>query len=178
LDKVFSRHPSAAERSSPNGHHTEGSYHDSTSPDDEQAHSQPLLDQTAALPPAQEEMSSEKLCILTGLILVSTFIIALCVDDLGLILGFVGSVGSTSISFIVSGISFSARKALTFEIQQLPGILFSSLHEDGHRSRLRRRAQVLAIYGCVVLVVCLAANIVKVYKSVGSSKFDPAVVLV
>lgn len=50
----------------------------------------------------QGEMSLQRLCVLTGIILTSTFVIALCVDDLGLVLGYVGSVGSTTISFIVS----------------------------------------------------------------------------
>lgn len=57
--------------------------------------------QAGSAPVRPSEMSLRKLCILTCAILTSTFIIALLVDDLGLILGFVGSVGSTSISFIV-----------------------------------------------------------------------------
>jgi hypothetical protein len=109
LDKVFSRHSTIDNGSTQNGQWSQSAYHDHTTQDDDDQvpnHGQsPLLARSAPASPPLEEMSSEKLCIITGLILVSTFIIALCVDDLGLILGFVGSVGSTSISFIVSQMS-------------------------------------------------------------------------
>lgn len=98
----------------------------------------------------QSEMSIQRLCVLTGIILSATFIIALIVDDLGLILGYVGSVGSTTISFI------------------LPGLLFSSLHKEGSRSRFRRLAQGLVVYGMIVMILCLAANILKSFRKIPS----------
>ncbi|PWN33841.1 uncharacterized protein FA14DRAFT_165076 [Meira miltonrushii] len=106
--------------------------------------------QLAASNNAQSEMSIQRLCILTGIILTATFIIALIVDDLGLILGYVGSVGSTTISFI------------------LPGLLFSSLHKDGSRAKFRRLAQGLVVYGVLVMIMCLAANILKSVRNIPS----------
>lgn len=84
---------------------------------------------------------------MTAGILTTTFVISLLVDDLSLILGFVGSVGSTTISFI------------------LPGILYASIHADQPNSRLRKAAIGLTIWGCVVLVVALSANILKLVRA-------------
>ncbi|PWN48017.1 hypothetical protein IE53DRAFT_217825 [Violaceomyces palustris] len=92
-----------------------------------------------------------KWCLMTAGILSTTFVISLLVDDLSIILGFVGSLGSTTISFI------------------LPGILYSSLHRDEPNNRLRRPAQLLAAWGLVVLVVALSANILKLIRSPGPS---------
>ncbi|MCO5590006.1 hypothetical protein L7F22_043975 [Adiantum nelumboides] len=111
---------------------------------------QHLLRPTSNDNAAQSEMSIQRLCILTGIILTATFIIALIVDDLGLILGYVGSVGSTTISFI------------------LPGLLFSSLHREGSRSKFRRLAQGLVVYGVLVMIMCLAANILKSFRTIPS----------
>ena len=89
---------------------------------------------------------------MTAGILSTTFIISLLVDDLSIILGFVGSVGSTTISFI------------------LPGVLYASLFKDQPRSRLRKAAVALAVWGCIVLVVALSANILKlIHAQVPSS---------
>lgn len=101
MDKVFSRHPDVSpEELLSNRNSRALSHNGDVSVGGDQSHIS-LLRQESLLA-RHEEMSIQKLCILTALILTSTFIIALCVDDLGLILGFVGSVGSTSISFIVS----------------------------------------------------------------------------
>jgi amino acid permease len=90
-----------------------------------------------------DEIPLGKWCLMTAGILSTTFVISLLVDDLSIILGFVGSVGSTTISFI------------------LPGVLYASLFADEPRSRLRTAALVLAAWGCGVLVVALSANVVK-----------------
>lgn len=119
---------------------------------------QQLLNDSSIAPPPPEprEMSLKRLCVLTGVILTSTFVIALFVDDLGLVLGYVGSVGSTTISFI------------------LPGLLFSTLHRDRpEHAQLRRFAQALTIYGMIVMLLCLTANILKTFKTI-PSKADAA----
>ncbi|EPQ26981.1 uncharacterized protein PFL1_05616 [Pseudozyma flocculosa PF-1] len=95
----------------------------------------------------EEETPLWKWCAMTAGILSTTFVISLLVDDLSIILGFVGSVGSTTISFI------------------LPGILYSSLFADEPNSRMRRGAQTLAAWGCFVLVVALSANIHKLVQA-------------
>ncbi|KAN0065134.1 hypothetical protein ACQY0O_001631 [Thecaphora frezii] len=104
---------------------------------------------STALRPAahEEETPLWKWCALTAGILSTTFIVSLMVDDLSIILGFVGSVGSTTISFI------------------LPGILYASLYSDERDSRLRKGALALGAWGCLVLVVALTANIVKLVQA-------------
>lgn len=94
-----------------------------------------------------EEIPLGKWCLMTAGILSTTFIISLLVDDLSIILGFVGSVGSTTISFI------------------LPGVLYASLFADQPNSRLRKAAIALASWGCLVLVVALSANILKLVNA-------------
>ncbi|CBQ72783.1 conserved hypothetical protein (N-terminal fragment), partial [Sporisorium reilianum SRZ2] len=118
-------------------------YHDDEEDDDEE--DAPLAPH-AQQQPAQEsdeEIPLGKWCLMTAGILSTTFIISLLVDDLSIILGFVGSVGSTTISFI------------------LPGVLYASLFRDQPDSRLRKAAIALAAWGCIVLVVALSANILK-----------------
>jgi hypothetical protein len=113
LDKIFSRHPTitADAIQTPQD---QTSYHDEHDDDEsrEQSRNGDSQLRLNAPVPRQEEMSIQKLCILTALILISSFLIALGVDDLGLILGFVGSVGSTSISFIVSTLMFLVAQVL------------------------------------------------------------------
>lgn len=101
-----------------------------------------------------DEIPLGRWTILTASIVSTAFIVALLVDDLSIILGFVGSLGSTTISFI------------------LPGILYSSLHADEVRpDRLRRPAQFLAGWGFLVGTVALIANILKLVKA--GSAFGP-----
>ena len=96
----------------------------------------------------QGEMGLKRWCFLTGLILGTTFTISLFIDDLSIVLGFVGSIGSTTISFI------------------LPGILYATLHrEDTSKRRMRRFAQVLATWGILVLIVTFTANLMKVLRA-------------
>lgn len=114
--------------------------------DDEDAPLAPSLAQHTRQQPVQEsdeEIPLGKWCLMTVGILSTTFIISLLVDDLSIILGFVGSVGSTTISFI------------------LPGVLYATLFRDEPQSRLRKAAVALAAWGCLVLVVALSANILK-----------------
>lgn len=94
---------------------------------------------------ASDEMPLKRWVVITSLILTTTFTIALLVDDLSLILGFVGSLGSTTISFI------------------LPGVLYASLHD--RTDKLRRPAQALAAWGVFVGTVALGANVLKLLRA-------------
>ncbi|KAK0522320.1 hypothetical protein OC842_006502 [Tilletia horrida] len=87
-------------------------------------------------------------CILTASLLSATFVVSMLVDDLGLVLGVVGSVGSTTISFI------------------LPGILYAMMHKDEPPSRIRLYAKLLAMWGILVMIVSLTANIIKIVHTV------------
>ncbi|KAF9240708.1 vacuolar amino acid transporter 5 [Melanogaster broomeanus] len=89
------------------------------------------------------EMSTFKHAVLTTVIVSFGFAIAYNVDDLQMVLSFVGSTGSTTISFI------------------LPGLFFWKLSKDDPTvSRtLHNCALVLTVYGCCVFVFCLGFNI-------------------
>jgi len=95
---------------------------------------------------ASAEMSPLKHTLLTAAIIISGFTIAFFVDDLKMVLSFVGSTGSTTISFI------------------LPGLFYWKLtRTDRNRNNaLSLGALALAIYGGCVFVFCLAFNIYQV----------------
>ncbi|KAI0653271.1 transmembrane amino acid transporter protein-domain-containing protein [Cubamyces menziesii] len=95
------------------------------------------------------DMSPVKHTLLTIAIVASGFTIAYFVDDLQMVLSFVGSTGSTTISFI------------------LPGLFYWKLsHNDPNASKgLSRAALGLAIYGMFIFVFCLSFNIYQVLHS-------------
>ncbi|KAL5537142.1 hypothetical protein ACEPAF_965 [Sanghuangporus sanghuang] len=97
------------------------------------------------------EMSPLKHTLLTAAIIACGFSIAFFVDDLQLVLSFVGSTGSTTISFI------------------LPGLFFWKLTQnDLNVSKfLNRAALALAIYGGFIFVFCLTFNIYQVFQPTG-----------
>ncbi|KAF7309191.1 Aa-trans domain-containing protein [Mycena kentingensis (nom. inval.)] len=95
---------------------------------------------------AAGEMSLVKHTLLTSAIIISGFTIAYFVNDLQMVLSFVGSTGSTTISFI------------------LPGLFYWQLtRRDRNRNNaLSAGALALAVYGGFVFVFCLAFNIYQV----------------
>ncbi|EGN96736.1 hypothetical protein SERLA73DRAFT_140480 [Serpula lacrymans var. lacrymans S7.3] len=97
---------------------------------------------------AGAEMTLFKHTVLTTAIIASGFLVAYFVDDLQMVLSFVGSTGSTTISFI------------------LPGLFFWKLsRDDPSVSRtLNRGALALAFYGSCIFVFCLSFNIYQVVK--------------
>jgi len=110
--------------------------------DDEEAE----VEIDADVEPIYADMSSLKHAALTSAIVTTGFTIAYIVDSLEIVLSFVGSIGSTTVSFI------------------LPGLLFWKLtREDPNTSKtLNRSALLLSVYGMLVFVFCLAFNIHKV----------------
>ncbi|CAE6512315.1 unnamed protein product [Rhizoctonia solani] len=95
------------------------------------------------------KMSKARHVALTSAIVGFGFAIAYFVDDLQLILSFVGSTGSTTISFI------------------LPGLFYFKLfrNDPGHSRVLLGTALALALYGALIFVFCLTFNIMKVIDS-------------
>jgi len=95
------------------------------------------------------QMGVVKHALLTSLIIAGGFTIAFFVDDLQLVLSFVGSTGSTTISFI------------------LPGLLYFKIFRQDRASSpvITWAALALAIYGMFILVFCLSFNIYKVVNS-------------
>jgi len=104
---------------------------------------------------AAGEMTPFKHTLLTAVVISSGFMIAFYVNDLQLVLSFVGSTGSTTISFI------------------LPGLLYWQLtRADRNRNNaLSLGALALAAYGACIFVFCLAFNI---YNVISPSSGGPA----
>ncbi|KZW01220.1 putative AVT6-involved in amino acid efflux from the vacuole [Exidia glandulosa HHB12029] len=100
-----------------------------------------------------DTMSPLKHTLLTAGIVICGFAVAYFVDDLKLVLSFVGSTGSTTISFI------------------LPGLFYYKLFKgepDEHRW-LRPASLALAIYGILVMIFCLSFNIYSIVYPEGDA---------
>ncbi|KAG0844674.1 hypothetical protein G6F18_001656 [Rhizopus arrhizus] len=80
--------------------------------------------------------------ILTTTILVFSFLVAISISQLDIVLSFVGSTGSTSISFI------------------LPGLFYFKIFRDDAWYHWKRLVSLfLIIYGLLVMTICLTFNI-------------------
>jgi amino acid permease len=99
------------------------------------------------LTPLSVPLPRTKFIILTVLVLIASYITALSVQSLELMLAFVGATGSTSISFILPGFFGYS--------------LLSRDYKTASKSQryLRNSALALIIWGCSVSVVCLTVNI-------------------
>ncbi|KAJ1822932.1 hypothetical protein GGH91_001374 [Coemansia sp. RSA 2671] len=94
--------------------------------------------------PVVHVMSPAKhISITFGLMLLS-YVVSMTVTSLDLVLSFVGSTGSTSISFI------------------LPGVFYYKMHQNTRWTRMKVVSVLIALYGLFVLVFCLGANISRV----------------
>ncbi|KXN92411.1 Vacuolar amino acid transporter 5 [Leucoagaricus sp. SymC.cos] len=95
---------------------------------------------------AGKELSTLKHSLITTAIIVSGFTVAYKIDDLRLVLSFVGSTGSTTISFI------------------LPGLFYWKLTRDdpSANKKLSLAAFTLMVYGILIFVLCLSFNIYQV----------------
>ncbi|BEI91516.1 uncharacterized protein CcaverHIS019_0403360 [Cutaneotrichosporon cavernicola] len=91
--------------------------------------------------PTAAEMPMKKYIGFTTGILVAGYLIAFLVDELDIVLSFVGSTGSTIISFI------------------LPGFFYFRLYRD-QRGLTKWFALALGIYGVAVMTFCLTNNII------------------
>lgn len=100
------------------------------------------------------EMSTFKHAALTIAIVSGGFMVAYFVDNLQMVLSFVGSTGSTTVSFI------------------LPGLFFWKLTRDdpGTSKMLNRSALALATYGMLVFIFCLSYNIYNLVSPVEQLK--------
>jgi len=99
------------------------------------------------------DMTPLKHTVLTTAVVAGGFTIAYFVDNLEMVLSFVGATGSTTISFI------------------LPGLFYWKLtKDDPNKNRLLNLGALgLACYGFLILVFCLSFNIYRVvYPVVGT----------
>ncbi|KJA28074.1 hypothetical protein HYPSUDRAFT_34403 [Hypholoma sublateritium FD-334 SS-4] len=136
LDKIFH-----------SGHVAEAPKADSETEDEDEG--EPNEDEHGHGPHA--EMSKFKYTALTSAIIIGGFTIAYLVDDLQIVLAFVGATGSTTISFI------------------LPGLFYWKLtrNDPSVSRRMNYGAFALMVYGICVFVFCLGFNIYQVVHGKG-----------
>ncbi|KAB8076484.1 transmembrane amino acid transporter protein-domain-containing protein [Aspergillus leporis] len=159
-----------------------------TNNNDSSPHRHPLLGPRGNRTP--EPMSDLRFSIITTTILVLSYIVAMTVSSLEAVLAYVGSTGSTSISFILPGLFYykisspdsPAHQRLMKEDDEAADSMLSDdgddnddldnnqarpLTESGilrrgtrhwRRALLRKLSLALAVYGAVVMVVCLITN--------------------
>lgn len=136
----------------------------------------PLMPGSKA-PLRPDTMSEARFAIITTVIIILSYIVAITVESLEKVLAYVGSTGSTSISFILPGLFFYKISAPDSPHQQR--LLKSDDDEEDfggssdddddstirqhngiswRRTLLRRFSLALAIYGLCVMIVCLITN--------------------
>ncbi|KAI9698558.1 MAG: hypothetical protein M1820_007448 [Bogoriella megaspora] len=131
---------------------------------------------------APAEISDTRFAAITTVIVILSYIVAMTVNSLAAVLAYVGSTGSTSISFILPGLFYykisspdsvhhqrllkedDDEEELSDEADDDVGastwvgkMKIASLR----RGLLRKASLALAVYGLVVMVVCLITNIVQ-----------------
>lgn len=179
--------------------------HNISPPDASPPRYQPLL-ASASVAPRKSDISDTRFAALTTVIIVLSYIVAMTVSSLEAVLAYVGSTGSTSISFILPGLfyykisapdsphhqrllkeedDFDAnsdddepvhRRGSVEQDNENDGLLSQSIMsvvsskgaamlktkttKAWRRRTLRRLSLALAIYGLVVMIVCLVTNTV------------------
>ncbi|KAH9826539.1 vacuolar amino acid transporter 5-like [Teratosphaeria destructans] len=137
--------------------------------------------------PKPEEMSELRFAVITTAIIILSYVVAMTVSSLDKVLAYVGSTGSTSISFILPGLFYykisspdsphhqRLLKDEDDEEYDSPDDTAVNSPTDAEpswrdawngrlkgrqwrRDLLRKSSLVLAIYGVVVMVVCLVIN--------------------
>lgn len=144
------------------------------SPNSSPARTAPLLAGSTAQPTARNDQIGElRFAIITTVILILSYTAAMTVSSLDKVLAYVGSTGSTSISFILPGLFYYKISApdsihhqrLTKEDDDEDES--GSDEEDGYRGNathwrktiLRKLSLALAIYGFFVMILCLGTNL-------------------
>lgn len=92
------------------------------------------------------EVNDRRWSILTLALMTAGLLVSLLIDDLSIVLGIVGSVGSTTISFI------------------LPALLYRRMYDDEPNTTLHSSAFFLGLWGGAVLVLALFINISRIFQ--------------
>ena len=122
--------------------------------------------------PKAEPMSEVRFATITTLIIILSYIVAITVSSLEKVLAYVGSTGSTSISFILPGLFFykisapdSPHKQRLLKADDDEDGRDSSIHDEDaftsvpwRRDLLRKVSLAFAVYGLLVMVVWLVTN--------------------
>jgi amino acid permease len=135
-----------------------------------------LLPGTPGLPKARNDTIGElRFAIITTVIIILSYVAAMTVSSLDKVLAYVGSTGSTSISFILPGLFYYKISApesphhqrLTKEDDEDESGDEEEDRLTGHGPRsapwrktiLRKLSLALAIYGIFVMILCLGTNL-------------------
>ncbi|KAH8647428.1 transmembrane amino acid transporter protein-domain-containing protein [Tricladium varicosporioides] len=145
------------------------------SPNGSPARSAPLLGGVPAQPAARNDTISElRFAIITTGIIILSYTAALTVSSLDKVLAYVGSTGSTSISFILPGLFYhkiSAPESIHHQRLTKEDDEAESGDEDEEtfgerasrstwrRTLLRKASLGLACYGLFVMILCLGTNL-------------------
>lgn len=128
--------------------------------------------------PGPSEMSEIRFAVLTTVIIIASYVLAMTVSSLDKVLAYVGSTGSTAISFILPGMFYHKLSApdsphhqrlLKDEEDEEYARSDSSVEEGGSNNGrqlssglLRKGSGALAIYGFCVMIVCLTTVTVNI----------------
>lgn len=123
------------------------------------------------------EMTDTRFAAITSLIIICSYIVAMTVSSLEKVLAYVGSTGSTSISFILPGLFYYKISSPDSPLHQAllkedddedyesgddgddeGGSLLQAKRWFRSKNLLRKLSLALAIYGAVVMIVCLTTN--------------------
>ena len=124
-----------------------------------------------------DTMSDLRFAVITTVIIILTYVVAMTVSSLDAVLAYVGSTGSTSISFILPGLFYyKISSPDSPHHQRLMKETDDGDEESGaedafsimgfrmkipaqlKKGLLRRLSLCLAIYGAIVMVTCLIMN--------------------
>lgn len=125
--------------------------------------------------PKGDGMGETRFAAITTAIIILSYTVAMTVSSLEKVLAYVGSTGSTSISFILPGLFYYKMSSPESPHHQKlikeydeddgsgsedEGLLGGSRLKSGpwRRKLLRRFSLALAIYGIVVMITCLITN--------------------
>lgn len=124
-----------------------------------------------------DTIGETKFAAITTTIIILSYVVAMTVSSLDKVLAYVGSTGSTSISFILPGLFYYKISAPeSIHHQRLTKEDDDEYEQDGQNTEglfgegsskttawraalLRRLALALAIYGFLVMIVCLVTNL-------------------
>ncbi|KAI9873699.1 MAG: hypothetical protein M1830_010707 [Pleopsidium flavum] len=149
----------------------------------QRTHSSPSTSPSRAMPllssgkPVSQAMGEARFAAITSAIIVLSYVVAMTVSSLEKVLAYVGSTGSTSISFILPGLFYYMISSPSSPHHQRlmkeddddegasvghedEGLLSGRAHKSvsWRRKLLRRLSLALAIYGLVVMFTCLITN--------------------
>jgi len=117
-------------------------------------------------------MSDIRFALITTMIIIASYAVAMTVSSLERVLAYVGSTGSTSISFILPGLFYwriskpgsTANRIVQYgddsddeDEDEESGVLEG--HEKWQKTWLRNAAFALMVYGIIVMITCLTMNI-------------------